>query len=168
MNSLPSPEICIEKMRVWDLDRVLEIEALSYPTPWSRRAFQSELTDNTYAHYYVARRGDQIAGYVGMWVILDEAHITNIAVHPDERRKGIGRAMLAAMFERAKSLGGTRMTLEVRVSNHTAQRLYKELGFVERGIRKGYYSDTNEDAIIMWKDDLGPSVPMKDRLKWMT
>ncbi len=160
-------DISIEQMRVSDIDRVLEIEALSYPTPWSRRAFQSELTDNAYAHYYVARCNGEIVGYVGMWVILDEAHITNIAVHPDFRRKGIGRRLLKAMFEEAKTYGGTRMTLEVRVSNYSAQTLYRELGFVDRGIRKGYYSDTNEDAIIMWKDSLGPTKPKEERLRWM-
>jgi ribosomal-protein-alanine N-acetyltransferase len=160
-------EIDIEQMHVSDLDRVLEIEALSYPTPWSRRAFQSELTDNTYAYYFVARHAGVIIGYVGMWVILDEAHITNIAVHPGFRRKAIGRRMLMAMFEEAKRRGATRMTLEVRVSNFSAQALYRDLGFVDRGIRKGYYSDTNEDAIIMWKDSLGPAKPKAERLKWM-
>jgi len=160
-------DITIEPMRVSDLDRVLEIEAVSYPTPWSRRAFQSELTENSYAHYFVARHNGEIVGYVGMWTILEEAHITNIAVHPDFRRKGVGRRMLLAMFEEAKRYGCTRMTLEVRVSNYSAQALYKELGFVNRGIRKGYYSDTNEDAYIMWKDDLGPARPKEERLRWM-
>lgn len=160
-------EIDIEQMHVSDLDRVLEIEGLSYPTPWSRRAFQSEITDNTYAYYFVARHAGVVIGYVGMWVILDEAHITNIAVHPDFRRKAIGRRMLMAMFEEAKRHGATRMTLEVRVSNYGAQALYKDLGFVNRGVRKGYYSDTNEDAYIMWKDALGPAKPKVERLKWM-
>lgn len=159
-------QISIEQMTVDDLDRVLEIEVLSYPTPWSRRAFQSELSENSYAHYYVAKHEGQIVGYFGMWVILDEAHITNIAVHPDYRRHRIGRRMLEFSFDRAKEFGATRMTLEVRVSNIPAQTLYRKLGFVERGIRKGYYTDTNEDAIIMWKDNLGPARPREQMLKW--
>ena len=164
MNEL---EIKIEKMTPADLDRVMEIEALSYRTPWSRRAFMSELTENSYAHYFVARHEGKIIGYVGMWVILEEAHITNIAVDPAYRRKKVAWRLLEDMFRRAKELGATRMTLEVRVSNVNAQDLYRKLGFVDRGIRKGYYTDTNEDAIIMWKDDLGPGKPKQDQVKWM-
>ena len=161
------PEIHIEKMTLEDLDRVLEIEALSYKTPWSRRAFTSEVTENSYAHYYVCRVDGRIIGYVGMWVILDEAHITNIAVDPESRRQRVAQRLLEAMFEKAKESGANRMTLEVRVSNLGAQTLYKKIGFAERGLRKGYYSDTNEDAIIMWKDDLGPQKPKEERVKWM-
>jgi ribosomal-protein-alanine N-acetyltransferase len=160
-------DLRLEPMTLKDLDRVLEIESRSYQYPWSRRAFVSEVTDNSYAYYYVARLGDVIVGYVGMWVILEEAHITNIAVDPGFRRLGIGRFMMEAMFDRAREHGATRMTLEVRVSNVTAQNLYKKLGFIERGIRKGYYTDTHEDAIIMWKDDLGPQKPKAGRVKWM-
>jgi ribosomal-protein-alanine N-acetyltransferase len=160
-------DIDIEPMMIKDIDEILKIEAVSYPTPWSRRAFESEINDNSYAHYYVARHDGKVVGYVGMWIILDEAHITNIAVHPQYRRKGIGQCLLESMFEKARGFGATRMTLEVRVSNYTAQRLYKRLGFVERGTRKGYYTDTNEDAIIMWKENIGPSVPQAQQLKWM-
>lgn len=159
--------IRIEPMSLKDLDRVLEIESRSYQAPWSRRAFVSEVTDNSYAYYYVAKRGDTIVGYVGMWIILEEAHITNIAVDPDWRRLGIGRYMLETMFDRAREHGATKMTLEVRVSNITAQNLYRKLGFEERGIRKGYYTDTHEDALIMWKEDLGPQKPRADQVKWM-
>ncbi len=161
------PEIEIQKMTLNDLDRILEIEAQSYKTPWSRRAFTSEITENSYAHYFVARHEGKIVGYVGMWVILEEAHITNIAVDPAYRRQRVGQRMLEAMFEKAKEYGATRMTLEVRVSNYGAQNLYRKLGFVDRGTRKGYYTDTNEDAIIMWKDDLGPQKPKEDQIKWM-
>lgn len=154
-------------MSVKDLDRVLEIEALSYLTPWTRRAFQSEITDNVYAHYYVARHRGIIVAYVGMWIILEEAHITNIAVHPDYRRCGVGRRLLEEMFQKAKELGSTKMTLEVRVSNAGAIRLYESLGFVDCGRRKGYYTDTREDAIIMWKDDLGPGKPKNRQVKWL-
>jgi ribosomal-protein-alanine N-acetyltransferase len=157
----------IDKMTLADLDRVLEIEALSYKTPWSRRAFTSEVTENSYAHYFVARHEGKIVGYVGMWVILDESHITNIAVDPEFRRHRIGQRLLLAMFEKAKEYGASRMTLEVRVTNTGAQTLYRNLGFADRGLRKGYYTDTNEDAIIMWKDDLGPQKPKAEQVKWM-
>jgi len=159
--------ILFEKMTVDDLDRVLEIEKLSYPTPWSRRAFESELRENAYAHYFVARQGGEVVGYIGMWVILDEAHITNIAVHPAFRRCGIGEALMRFSFDKARELGASRMTLEVRVSNLPAQTLYKKLGFQERGLRKGYYTDANEDAIIMWKDDLSTGKPLEEKVKWM-
>ncbi len=157
----------LEKMTLADLDRVLEIEAKSYQTPWSRRAFTSEITDNSYAYYFALRAGDKIIGYVGMWVILDEAHITNIAVDPAYRRRGLGEMMLVRMFEKAKEHGASRMTLEVRVSNTGAQALYRKLGFADRGLRKGYYTDSNEDAIIMWKDDLGPQKSKEEKVKWM-
>lgn len=144
----------VSEMQLADLDAVLEIEVHSFPTPWSRRAFWSELTQNIYAHYIVARLDGVIVGYGGMWVILDEAHVTNIAVHPEYRRLGIGKRVLVDLMERARSRSATRMTLEVRKSNSAAQSLYEQMGFVAKGIRKGYYSDLKEDAIIMWKDDL--------------
>lgn len=162
-----SVRISVEPMTPKDLDRVVEIENESHQSPWSRRAFMSEVTENPVARYYVVRQSGQIVGYVGMWVILDEAHITNIAVTPSRRRQGIARTMLVSMFQEALNMGATRMTLEVRLSNTGAQTLYRELGFVDRGRRVGYYSDTNEDAIIMWKEDLAPAPPLEDRLKWM-
>lgn len=160
-------QVTISKMTLNDLDEVLAIENKSYPTPWTRRSFHSELTDNIYAHYFVARCGQTLAGYFGMWIILDEAHITNIAVSPKLRRQGIGEQMLRFSFDKAKELGASRMTLEVRLSNHEAQNLYRKLGFEDKGIRKGYYTDTNEDAIIMWKNDLGPGKSQAPGVKWM-
>ena len=150
------PQFVFREMMLSDLDATMEIEALSFRTPWSRRSFVSELTENIYAHYLVVEVGDRIVAYSGMWVIIDEAHITNIAVLPDFRRQGLGERLMKEMMGRAKSRGATKMTLEVRVSNATAQRLYERLGFAARGIRRGYYSDTGEDAIVMWLDDLGP------------
>jgi len=160
-------KLVISKMTPRDLDEVLEIERQSYPTPWSRNAFHSELTANLYAHYFTARIDGMLVGYFGMWVFFDEAHITNIAVNPKFRRQGIGEQMLRFAFRKARELGATKMTLEVRLSNYGAQNLYRKLGFQDRGIRKGYYSDTNEDAIIMWKDDLSPDSPQEDEVKWM-
>ena len=148
-----------EDMAVRHLGRVLEIERSSYVTPWSERAFLSELTQNAYAHYLVALRGRAVVGYAGMWLILDEAHITNIAVHTRERGRGVGSALLDELARRAVRLGCLRMTLEVRPSNVVAQHLYREHGFEARGRRPGYYRDTREDAIIMWKDRLDAGNP---------
>jgi len=133
------------------LDGVLVIERLSFPTPWSRSSFLNELYTNDYAFYYVCLWEDKVVGYAGMWIILDEAHLTNIAVHPGFRRCGIGELLLDTLIKEAVNLGAARMTLEVRISNIPAQRLYEKKGFVRSGIRRGYYTDTQEDALIMWK-----------------
>lgn len=144
-------EYIIERMQEKDLDQVLEIERLSFPTPWSRHSFISELRDNEFAHYFVCRVDGRVAGYAGMWVILDEAHITNVAVHPDYRGKGLGHLLLAELMRQSLLRGADRITLEVRKSNLAAQRIYEHMGFRATGIRKGYYTDTGEDAVIMWK-----------------
>lgn len=142
-------------MQVRHLSMVMDIERRSYPTPWSERAFLSELTQNAYAHYVVALRGIRVLGYGGMWLILDEAHVTNLAVLPAERGRGLGDRILTELERRAAAGGCRRMTLEVRPTNAVARALYAKHGFVARGRRPGYYSDTHEDAIVMWKDDLG-------------
>lgn len=134
------------------LEQVLGIEVKSFPTPWSYRAFQFEVTENDFASYIVAQLDGRIVGYAGMWIVLDEAHITNVAVHPDYRGTGCGRSLMTELLGRAAVLGAVKITLEVRVSNVAARELYKSLGFVERGFRRKYYSDNNEDAIIMWLD----------------
>lgn len=152
-------DVTIDEMRVEDVDQVVEIERLSYRTPWSRRAFLSELRDNAYADYIVARCGGRVVGYAGMWLLFDEAHITNIAVHPAYRGRKIGDLLLSQLERRAARRGMKSMTLEVRPSNPVAQALYRKHGFVPRGIRRGYYSDTREDAIIMWKDGLEDADP---------
>ena len=144
----------ISEMQVEDLDEVLEIERSSFPTPWSARAVYTELTQNMYARYLVARLGGKLVGYAGMWVVLDEAHVTNIAVDPRYRRRHIGSRLLRELMVRACRQGASRMTLEVRRSNLAAQKLYARHGFRARGVRRGYYSDTREDAIVMWNDDL--------------
>ena len=137
-------------MRVDHLEQVLNIEQKSFPTPWSYQSFYFELTENDFAFYVVALANGIVAGYAGMWLVLDESHITNVAVHPDYRGCGLGRAIMNDLLARAVVLGAARITLEVRVSNKTARGLYKSLGFVEKGFRRKYYSDNNEDAIIMW------------------
>lgn len=137
-------------MRLGDLDRIMEIEHKSFSLPWSRDAFLNELTMNHFAKYLVAEADGQVVGYAGMWVIIDEAHITNIAIHPDYRGKKYGDALMREMIQLSMAHGAERMTLEVRVSNTVAQKLYEKMGFVSHGIRKGYYTDNNEDAMIMW------------------
>jgi ribosomal-protein-alanine N-acetyltransferase len=137
-------------MELTDITRVEEVEKLSFPTPWPRQAFYNELMFNRFARYTVVTVDGEVAGYCGFWLILDEAHITNIAIHPDFRGRGLGEATLRHVMDLARSLGASKMTLEVRVSNHAAQSLYEKLGFVPTGIRKGYYTDNQEDAIIMW------------------
>lgn len=146
--------VTFEEMSLEHLDQVLEIEKVSFPTPWSHRAFKGELLQNDFAHYTVAIYNEAVIGYGGMWIVLDEAHITNVAVRPDLRGRNIGKALMLEIIRQAVVRGVNSMTLEVRPSNSAARRLYQVLGFQERGLRKRYYSDTNEDAIIMWKENL--------------
>lgn len=146
--------INILPMQEQHLDGILDIEGVSFPTPWSRQSFEYEIEDNTFARYLVVVKGDQVVGYGGMWVILDEAHVTNIAIHPDHRQQGLGRQLLISMLAWAWQLGCQQMTLEVRESNAAARRLYEGLGFIQRGVRKGYYTDNKEDALVMWNDKL--------------
>ena len=142
----------IRPMTLDDLHDVRAIERLSFATPWSYQAFYNELTTNDNAYYLAAHSGGTLVGYVGLWLILDEGHITNIAVRPEYRSQGIGKQLLHAITAWAQSKGVLRMTLEVRVSNTRAQALYEGLGYRPAGIRKKYYIHNNEDAIIMWKD----------------
>lgn len=137
-------------MEVKDVDQVVKIEENSFTTPWSSEAFQNELTNNQFSTYIVMEEGENIIGYCGTWIVIDEAHVTNIALLPDYRGKGLGELLLRNVMDVLRKLGATSMTLEVRVSNHIAQSLYQKLGFKPGGIRKNYYSDNNEDALVMW------------------
>lgn len=152
--SLPAGGWEIHPMTLMDLDGVMEVEHTSFAVPWSRDSFEKELLQNTYARYFVARDQGRVAAYAGCWIVLDEAHVTNVAVHPDYRGQHLGEVMMYRLMRGAVEFGGERMTLEVRTSNRVAQNLYKKLGFVVRGVRPGYYSDNAEDALIMWQDDL--------------
>jgi ribosomal-protein-alanine N-acetyltransferase len=146
--------VVIEVMRLEDIPAVQLVENASFPIPWPANAFRHELTQNKNAHYLVAKEGDHIVGYAGLWLSLDEAHITTFAVLPEYRRRKIGERLLLSIFERAERLGAEWLTLEVRASNLPAQRLYEKYGFRPAGIRRRYYSDNNEDAIIMWTERL--------------
>jgi ribosomal-protein-alanine N-acetyltransferase len=136
-------------MEVDDIPAVLEIERLSFSTPWPPEAFTQELTRNRLARYAVARRGTEVVGFAGVWLMVDEAHITTFAVHPDVRRQGVGRRLMEALLVVAESMGAARLTLEVRVSNVAAQELYRGQGFDMAGRRERYYTDDGEDAFIM-------------------
>ncbi len=144
--------IIVRKMEVRDIEEVVIIEEKSFPIPWSKNAFEKEIKKNILAKYFVALWEDKIVAYGGMWFIVDEAHVTNIAVDPDYRGKKIGKVLVEGMIKEAASLGMLKMTLEVRRGNLVAQNMYKTLGFLSCGVRPGYYQDNGEDAIIMWKD----------------
>jgi [ribosomal protein S18]-alanine N-acetyltransferase len=137
-------------MREEDIDQILTIEQESFTMPWSREAFYNELHHNQYAVYLVLEVSDKVIGYCGVWVVVDEAHVTNIAVLPEYRGRKLGEALLRKAVEVSKDMGAVSMTLEVRVSNTPARSLYRKLGFQEGGIRKKYYTDNQEDGIVMW------------------
>jgi [ribosomal protein S18]-alanine N-acetyltransferase len=137
-------------MKEEDIDQILEVEHASFATPWSREAFYNEIYNNKFAVYIVLEEDQKIIGYVGAWVVIDEAHVTNVAILPSYRGKKLGEALLRKMMTVAKDMGARSMTLEVRVTNHVAQSLYRKLGFQNGGIRKNYYSDNQEDALVMW------------------
>ena len=147
----------IRAMNHADVPDVYRIETLSFRTPWSRRSLSDEV-DNSLAHYLVAISDDVIAGYCGMWVLFEECHITNIAVDPIFRRKGIGKALLVSAMEVGTLFGATSMTLEVRETNRIAQEMYRKLGFQPQGFRKRYYQDTGEGAILLWNTDLNRTI----------
>lgn len=147
-------KVKINSMGQEHLDQVVEIENVSFPLPWKRDTFLFEILLNELADYIVALQNDQVIGYGGMWLILDEAHITNIAVDPVFRGRGVGKQILNELINRAAGRGVKQMTLEVRPSNHIACRLYRKFGFVEKGVRRRYYQDNNEDAIIMWLENM--------------
>lgn len=143
-------DVNIRFMELADVDAVMEVEKDAFPTPWTKSAFINELTANRFAYYFVAEVDGKVVAYIGVWIIVDEAHITNIAVHSSYRRRGIGDLLIKNTKELAKMLGAKKLTLEVRISNDTAKRLYLKNGFQYGGIRKNYYTDNQEDAQIMW------------------
>ncbi len=133
-----------------DLDGVMAIEEVSFPTPWSRRMFLEDFSREFSDTLVAAGADDEVLGYAVCWTIAGESHLLNIAVHTARRGKGIGRALLSECIRRAARAGASVIFLEVRAGNEAAQRLYRSMGFVFRGIRKGYYTDTGgEDAVIL-------------------
>lgn len=143
-------EFSIREMVYHDIDAVLKVDEASFPTPWSREIYQREMRENKFAHYFVIEESRQIIGYVGLWIVEDDAQITNIALLPMYRGYKIGEKLFGFAVQFAMQQGATRLSLEVRESNFVAQHLYRKFGLVPGGIRKGYYPDNNEDALVMW------------------
>lgn len=136
-----------------DVDEVMIVERLSFSIPWSKNAFIEEVTNNKFARYIIAKVNGKTVGYAGLWKVFDEGHITNVAVHPEYRRNGIGFMLVKSLIAMAIKEDIARMSLEVRRSNISAQNLYTKFGFKVEGFRKEYYADNKEDAIIMWKEN---------------
>ena len=154
----------IEQMRLADLPEVLEIEKASFRTPWPPHAYRTELETNRLATYLVARIEGRVVAFGGMWIMVDEAHITTFAVDPGWRRQGIGERLLIAMLDIAIARGAREATLEVRLSNMAARRLYEKYGLRPVGVRPRYYSDDQEDALIMTSEPFAEPA-MKERLE---
>lgn len=143
--------LIIRKAERKDINEMAALDLVCFAAPWSEEAFRQELEENNLAFYVVAELKGQVVGYAGLWAILDEGHITNVAVSPEHRKRGIGHAVVEVLVDATEQAGLNSFTLEVRTSNITAQNLYKKFGFTEAGLRKGYYEDNGEDAIIMWR-----------------
>lgn len=152
------PEITIRRMTMDDVDGVYAVEIGTFVDAWSRDAFVSDMK-NPVARYLVAEQDGKIIGYAGAWVILDESHITNIAVLKEHRGQGTGKRLTHELLQYLSNLGAAYATLEVRRSNEIAQNLYKSLGFVQLGVRKRYYADNGEDALIMVCDHMPAADP---------
>ncbi|HVM63631.1 MAG TPA: ribosomal protein S18-alanine N-acetyltransferase [Acidimicrobiales bacterium] len=147
-------EVRIVAMRRRHLRAVLRIESQVYPRPWSLALFMSELGLRSSRCYVVARVGGSVVGYAGLMLTGDDAHVTTIAVDPAWHRHKIGTRLLAFLAHESLRRGARNLTLEVRVSNEPAQGMYRQFGFKPAGIRKGYYQETNEDALVMWAEDI--------------
>ncbi|MDE6357321.1 MAG: ribosomal protein S18-alanine N-acetyltransferase [Eubacteriales bacterium] len=143
--------IAIKKMTKEHIEQVYSIEEKCFSIPWSKKSFEKEINENKMAIYLVALKDEQVVGYAGMWHVINEGHITNVAVSPEYRRQGIGESLVNKLIEIAKEKEMIGLTLEVRTSNEIAKNLYKKQGFLLDGIRKEYY-ENKEDAFIMWKN----------------
>ena len=147
-----SEHVLFRPMQKGDVERVAELERICFRTPWSRAALAGELK-NDVAHYLVGECDGRVIAYAGMWVLFDEAHI---------RRRGLGRRLMLCMMRTARLFGAAMMTLEVRETNLGAQALYAGLGFLREGRRKGYYTDTGEDAFLLWNHDIALTLAHAD------
>jgi ribosomal-protein-alanine N-acetyltransferase len=148
-------EVRILPMRRRHLRSVIRIEQQVYPRPWTYGLFLSEIGQRATRLYVVARVGSEVVGYAGLFRAVDDGHITTVAVDPAWQRHGIATRMLLALARGAGERGCANLTLEVRMSNSGAQALYQRFGFVPAGVRKGYYPETGEDALVMWASDIG-------------
>ena len=148
-------EIYINDLQYSDLDSLMEIESTAYGEHhWSKDSFANELNNKVAKYYAVKNNKAELVGYMGVWNIVDEAHITTIAVREDYRRMHVGEALIAKMLEDCYNNYVKYITLEVRVGNVPAVKLYEKFGFKSLGVRKGYYQDNGEDALIMWTENI--------------
>ena len=163
MVARPPVALRIEPMGLGDLPAVHAIERASFFPPWPDEAYRNELQTNRLATYLVARLDDVVIGFAGLWLMVDEAHVTTFAVDPAWRRRTVGERLLVALLDVAMARGAREATLEVRLSNMGARRLYEKYGFRPVGLRPRYYTDNGEDALIMTTDPLD-SPSMRERL----
>lgn len=143
-------DFILRKMTPQDIDEVMRIEQKSFTLPWSRESYLGELKNN-FATYLVCDYEGEVVGYGGIWVVFEEAHITNVAVDPDFRQFGMGTALMQELEQVARDKKANRILLEVRPSNQAALAMYSNLYYFPSGLRRGYYTDDGEDAIIMTK-----------------
>ena len=141
--------VMIRKMTLDDVEQVIAIDCVSFSLPWHERSFRFELTDNPASRCWVAEVDGKIVGMIVVWLIVDEVHVATIATHPEFRRQGIAKNLLAHALQHMSSEGAQSSFLEVRASNLAAQDLYRKFGFEESGVRRRYYRDNDEDAILM-------------------
>ena len=158
-------EIICREMTLSDLNEVYSIECSCFTQPWSMESLVRELTENDFAYYTAAECDEKVIGYAGMWVVPGEAHMTNIAVTEDYRCRGAATDMMLYLMREALNRGANCMTLEVREHNHRAQRVYNALGFRYAGTRRRYYSDTGENALILWNEDIASTLKKSEENK---
>jgi ribosomal-protein-alanine N-acetyltransferase len=149
----PLSDILVRRMTMDDVEQVCAVDALCYATPWHSGAYITELT-NRHATYFTAECRGQLVGYSGMWVVLDEAQITTIAVHPEFRGRRIARLLFHMLMESGRDQGATRASLEVRERNAPAIAVYRRYGFQEAALRRNYYQDTQENGLVMWREGM--------------
>lgn len=145
-------ELAVRRATVEDVFQIEEIEKICFVTPWSYESLKKDIEENKLALYLVAELDNKIVGYVGIWNIVDEGHITNVAVLPDSRRLHVGTQLIENLIMITEEMGISSHTLEVRPSNEAAKNLYKKFNFEEAGVRPGYYEDNGEDAVLMWRN----------------
>ena len=151
MNEMRREECRIRRAEERDTEVIAALERMCFRTPWSEDSIRHELAENRLALYLAAELQGNVVGYAGIWLVAGEGHITNIAVHPDFRRRHIGEAVVRELVAEAEKAGAMSQTLEVRASNEPAQRLYEKFGFRTVGVRRNHYEDGGEDALIMWR-----------------
>jgi [ribosomal protein S18]-alanine N-acetyltransferase len=154
LDQAESPDIEITRMRRRHLKGVMAIERVVYPRPWSPSLFLSEMSSGRSRCYLVALGDRHVMGYGGLISYGEEAHVTTIAVDPEQQRRKIGTRLLYELIRESQRMGAHAVSLEVRVTNWAAQRMYARFGFRPVGVRKGYYQETSEDALVMWTDDI--------------